>query len=189
MTEQELLVDCLRRLNDCQVPYFLTGSMASNFWGVPRSTHDLDFVVQLRAESIPPLVQAFAGDFFIQESAAHSALRPPNQFNAIDQRSNLKVDFWVLADDPFSMEMFGRRQSVVLFGARAWIASAEDVLLHKLYWNIVSPSDRQLLDAAGVWCIQEKNLDLTHLSKWARELKVEEVLEKIRRGEIKPKSS
>jgi len=68
MTEQELLLDCLRRLNASGVGYFLTGSMASNFWGIPRSTHDLDFVVQLRAESIPQLVQAFSGDFFIQET-------------------------------------------------------------------------------------------------------------------------
>jgi hypothetical protein len=47
MNEQELLADCLRRLNRSGVTYYLTGSMASNFWGIPRTTHDLDFVVQL----------------------------------------------------------------------------------------------------------------------------------------------
>ena len=45
LTERELLADCLRRLNGLGLPYMLTGSMASNFWGVPRTTHDLDFVV------------------------------------------------------------------------------------------------------------------------------------------------
>ena len=55
MTETELLQDCLGRLNACGLPYFLTGSMASNYWGVPRSTHDLDFVVQLRSEDVPVL--------------------------------------------------------------------------------------------------------------------------------------
>jgi len=74
----------------------------------------------------------------------------------------------VLADDAYSVEMFNRRQSVVLFGSPAWIASAEDVLLHKLYWNTVSPSDRQTLDAAGVWCVQQDKLDLSYMSKWAR---------------------
>src|ERR1039458_7285628 len=48
MNERELLVDCLRRLNRTGVTYYLTGSMASNYWGIPRSTHDLDFVVHLR---------------------------------------------------------------------------------------------------------------------------------------------
>jgi hypothetical protein len=47
MTEQELLLDCVRRLNSCGLQYMLTGSMASNAWGIPRSTHGLDFVVPL----------------------------------------------------------------------------------------------------------------------------------------------
>ena len=53
MTEQELLLDCLRRLNATGVQYMLTGSMASNAWGIPRTTHDLDFVIQLPPSQIP----------------------------------------------------------------------------------------------------------------------------------------
>ena len=33
MTERELLVDCLRRLNGTAITYYLTGPMASNYWG------------------------------------------------------------------------------------------------------------------------------------------------------------
>ena len=46
------------RLNRAGVTNFLTGSMASNYWGIPRTTHDLDFVVPtidpLRAEFSAP---------------------------------------------------------------------------------------------------------------------------------------
>jgi hypothetical protein len=31
MTEKDLLVDCIRRLNRAAVPHMLTGSMASNY--------------------------------------------------------------------------------------------------------------------------------------------------------------
>jgi hypothetical protein len=55
MTEQELLVDCLQRLNGVGVAYMLTGSMASNYWGIPRTTHDLDFVIATVQCSIPSL--------------------------------------------------------------------------------------------------------------------------------------
>jgi hypothetical protein len=45
-------------LNRAGVTNFLTGSMASNYWGIPRTTHDLDFVVPtidpLRAEFSAP---------------------------------------------------------------------------------------------------------------------------------------
>lgn len=37
MSEQELLADCLRRLNRAGISYYLTGSMASNYWGIPRT--------------------------------------------------------------------------------------------------------------------------------------------------------
>jgi hypothetical protein len=53
MTEQDLLVDCLRRLNRTGIIYYLTGSMASNYWGIPRTTHDLDFVVQFPIAAVP----------------------------------------------------------------------------------------------------------------------------------------
>lgn len=78
-TERELLVDCLTRLNRVGIPYMLTGSMAANFWGVPRSTHDLDFVLALEPGSIDPLVTAFQGDFFIQPASARKALQRPYQ--------------------------------------------------------------------------------------------------------------
>src|SRR5471030_2810254 len=110
MNERELLVDCLRRLNRSGVIYYLTGSMASNYWGIPRSTHDLDFVVQMRTDNVTSIVAAFDGEFFIQESSVRGARHPPYQFNALDNRSSLKIDFWVLTDDAFAQEMFNRRQ-------------------------------------------------------------------------------
>ncbi len=189
MNERELLVDCLRRLNSTEVTYYLTGSMASNFWGIPRTTHDLDFVVQLPPSAVPRILQAFSGDFYIEEAAVRAAYRPPYQFNAIDTRSALKVDFWLPKPEPFDREMLRRRVQVALFGEPAWIASAEDVILHKLLWNQISPSDRQLGDAAGIVAVQTESLDRGYLKQWAQELKVTHELDRLLSGEIKPKQT
>ncbi len=67
MNERELLVDCLRRLNRARAIYYLTGSMASNYWGIPRTTHDLDFVVQLSDAAGSTLIREFRGDFYIDK--------------------------------------------------------------------------------------------------------------------------
>ena len=72
MTEQELLVDCLRRLNGAGIAYMLTGSMASNAWGIPRSTHDLDFVIQLPPSEIPKFVAAFQNAYYIDEGSVRA---------------------------------------------------------------------------------------------------------------------
>lgn len=188
-TEQELLVDCLRRLNDARLEYMLTGSMASNFWGIPRTTHDLDFVVHLLPHQVLAMVGAFEQGFFIQEASVRSAFRPPFQFNALDDLSALKVDFWLLRDEHFEREMFRRRKQVDLFSTRAWIATAEDVVLHKLYWHGLSPSDRQLGDAAGIHFVQGVALDVDYLEKWAKILNVVETLKAVLDGRIRPKST
>lgn len=189
MTDLELLLDCLRRLNALDISYMLTGSGASNYWGIPRTTHDFDFVVQLPPSSIPKFVPAFSGDYYLDEAAIRSAFRAPFQFNAIDTRSDLKIDFWMLRSEPFEQEMFRRRVHVELFKVPAWIATAEDVILHKLYWNKITPSDRQLGDAAGVYAVQKGALDLTYIQRWAREIGCEQTLAQLLAGEIRPKTT
>jgi hypothetical protein len=187
--EQQLLIDCLRRLNTSGLAYMLTGSMASNYWGTPRTTHDLDFVVRLSAADVPALVRAFSDGFFLQEASVRAALASPYQFNALDNASALKVDFWVLRPDAFEQAMFARRRKVSLFGEPAWIASAEDVLLHKLYWDALTPSDRQRQDAAGIVAVQKDHLDAAYLRQWAGVLGVERRLEDLLRGDISPKNT
>jgi hypothetical protein len=189
MNERELLVDCLRRLNRTGVTYYLTGSMASNYWGIPRTTHDLDFVIQLPPSAVPSIVEAFRGDFCLDEAAVRAAYRPPHQFNAIDTRSALKVGFWLPKPDPFDKEMLGRRVRVTLLGETAWVATAEDVILHKLLWNRITPSERQMGDAAGVVSVQASALDTAYLRLWAHELKLTNELEDLLSGKIKPKQT
>ena len=189
MTEQDLLRDRLQRLNRASISYMLTGSMASNAWGIPRTTHDIDFVVQLPPTRISALAAAFKGDYFLDEAVIRTAYQPPYQFNAIHMPSALKIDFWMLRPVPFEREMFGRKLRQQILGEAAWIATAEDVILHKLYWNEITSSERQLADAAGVIGIQKDRLDEAYLRRWARELHVTGPLEDLLAGRIRPKST
>ena len=190
MNERDLLIDSLKRLNRSGVGYMLTGSMVSNYWGIPRTTHDLDFVVQLPPDAIPRLAREFQQGFYLDVAAIYSAYEPPFQFNAIDTRSALKVDFWLLrSDSPFEMLMFQRRLRTPLFGEDAWICTAEDVILHKLYWDTLSPSERQRGDAAGVVAVQGDALDTGYLRTQAASLGVSLMLEALLSGSILPKQT
>lgn len=190
MTERELLLDCLRRLNQTGLAYMLTGSMASNAWGIPRTTHDLDFVIQLLSAQVPNLVGAFGGeDYHLDEQAVRAAFQPPYQFNVIHVPSALKADFWLLRPGPFEQEMFRRRVRDEWFGQPLWLATPEDVILHKLHWNQITPSDRQMGDIAGVVAVQKGKLDEAYLRRWAAELGVREVLEDALRGHPPPKAT
>ncbi|MBM3273092.1 hypothetical protein FJY94_07615 [Candidatus Kaiserbacteria bacterium] len=176
-------------MNRLGVPYMLVGSMASNFWGIPRSTHDLDFVLALQPADVESLAATFRHGFFVQVESIRKAFSPPYQFNAIDEQSALKVDFWLLKQEVFERQAFAHRRRVSLFGTPAWIMTAEDLILHKFYWHTTSPSDRQLLDAAGVYAVQEETLDKAYLRHWAPILGVEAVLAALLSGQLKPKST
>jgi len=62
-----------------------------------------------------------------------------------------------------------------------FIASAEDTILHKLHWSrkcgVVS--EQQLKDVVGVLRVQGDALDFSYLKKWAEQLKVLDLLEKV----------
>jgi len=188
-TESDFLIDVLGRLRQAGIDYMLTGSMASNYWGIPRTTHDLDFVVALEPGQVEQVVSAFRLGLFIQEVSVRSAFQPPYQFNVLDEQSALKADFWLLRENAFEQAAFGRRLAMELFGGSAWIATAEDVILHKLYWSKLTPSDRQLQDAAGVFAVQAGTLDQEYLSRWARTLGVQQELTDLTSGKTKPKST
>lgn len=185
--EAELLVDCVARLNGLGLDYMLVGSMASNYWGMPRTTHDLDFVIAIEPRDAERFAAAFRDGFFVQLDSIRRVFTPPHQFNAIDESSALKIDFWLLKQDDFERTAFERRRQVTLFGTPAWITTAEDVILHKLFWDKLTPSDRQLHDAAGVWSVQANSLDMDYLRFWATRLNVATVLEELMQGKPGPK--
>jgi hypothetical protein len=47
VTPDDAVVAMLEALERAAVPYMLVGSLASNFHGIPRSTRDADFVIDL----------------------------------------------------------------------------------------------------------------------------------------------
>ena len=169
--------DFLRRLvgglESAAVPYMLAGSTASSFHGEPRTTHDIDLVVELHGRALPGLRAAFPeDDYYYDDDAALTAVRTERQFNLIDMASGWKADLIIRKRRAFSEEEFRRRSSVEIEGFKVWIASAEDVVVSKLEWSMKSGSERQLRDVAGVLRLQSQ-LDTKYIDTWVRVLGLE----------------
>lgn len=95
----------------------------------------------------------------------------------------------MLRDVPFDRTMFGRRLSVTIRGTPASIATPEDVIVHKLYWDSITPSARQLEDAAGVFAVQGARLDLAYIEQWTERMALRDSWARILSAEIAPKST
>jgi hypothetical protein len=163
-----------------RIRWYLTGSTASVFYGVPRATMDVDVVAELRPAHVRPLVAALGPAYYVSEDAVGSAVRRGASFNVIHNETGMKVDVFVLRDAPYEREAFARRRraDVVPFGP-CFVPSPEDVLLSKLLWYEKGgrASDRQWSDVLGILRAQEAGLDHDYLARWARDLGLTGLLE------------
>ncbi|TWT67571.1 hypothetical protein [Allorhodopirellula solitaria] len=55
----QIQLEAYRRLETAGIAYTLVGSMAGNYWGVSRSTHDIDSVIEYDETPIDAIIQAF----------------------------------------------------------------------------------------------------------------------------------
>ena len=80
-----------------------------------------------------------------------------------------------------TLREFQRRRPGNLDGNPLPFASPEDVILAKLEWNKITPSERQLRDAQSVAVMQWPTLDREYMRKWAPQLGVAAELEDVLR--------
>ncbi|HEX7588999.1 MAG TPA: hypothetical protein VF478_11840 [Anaerolineae bacterium] len=179
MEQQELLLRTVAILENLKIPYMVTGSFAVNFYGIPRTTHDIDLVVQIRASDAEQLAHQFPKDFYADAQMMRQAVEQQFMFNVIDPASGLKIDFWILKRDAYDTERFRRRCKQMIFGREILMPSPEDVILSKLTWYKEAQTDKHLNDARGVWELQKGMLDRTYLNLWAERLSVRNWLEQL----------
>ncbi len=177
MEQDELLELVVRSLEKLGVRYFVTGSMATIFFGEPRFTNDIDIVVALSRDSIDRLAQEFqAPHFYLSDEAARDAIEHAGQFNLIHPSSGLKVDFMVAADTPFNRSRFSRCVRVRAGeDFEATFSAPEDVILMKMQYYRQGGSDKHLRDIAGILRISPSDVDRDYVTDWANRLGLRDV--------------
>lgn len=176
MTQEEFLVLIADRLNAASIPFMVVGSYSSIAYSQPRTTFDIDVVIEPMRAHLDQFLADLGGDFYVSPDEARQALAQRGMFNVIELTGGWKVDLIVRKDRPFSVAEFARRQPRTLGGRAIPVASPEDVILSKLEWNRITPSERQLRDAVGVAVVQWPTLDREYLTRWAAVLGVGDTL-------------
>jgi hypothetical protein len=179
VTFAELLATIVELLDREDVPYMVTGSLASSYHGEPRATRDVDIVIDPAPDALERLVDGLrVAGFSVDRDVGLEALGSRSQFNAIGQDAS-KVDFIIRRDRPFSIEEFRRRQPADLLGTPGFVASAEDLMVAKLEWSTVSGSERQLDDVAGILAINQ-GLDFAYMNRWVQAMGLEDAWQHVR---------
>ena len=155
------------------IPYMLSGSFASSHHGAPRTTQDIDIVVNPSLAQLDELLTALEGpDVYLDRDVAHEELARRGQFNVIEMSSGWKVDVIFAKRRAFSRTELERRVRATILGTDLFVASPEDAILSKLEWAKLGGSDRQLADVSGIVKTQGTSLDRAYVEEWLDDLGV-----------------
>lgn len=183
----ELLKKITSLMEEFKIPYMITGAWSVIFWGRPRASHDIDFVVEVSKKDIKKTEDVFnhlSEDFSVQAGAIEDAVLEKNMFNVLHLPTMLKMDFWLLQEEPFDKSRFSRKKNEMIFGQEMAVASSEDTIVQKLRWYEESKIEKHLVDAAFVYRIQEKKLDKKYLDQWIKKLELQSLFKEMKEVKI-----
>ena len=87
----ERILQIFRRL---EIRYCVVGSVASSFYGTPRTTMDIDLVADLRADQLGTLAGELSAEFYADLEMMKDAWSHGRAFNAIHLASSYRSTFF-----------------------------------------------------------------------------------------------
>ena len=177
MPEPELFLLFVRPLNLLGIRYIIGGSVAAIFYGEPRLTHDVDFVVFLNDRDAQRLAEVFpTPDFFFPpiETVLAEARRERNgHFNIIHNATGFKADMYLGGRDELNAWGFRMRRPIRFEDETVILAPPEYVIVRKLEYYREGSSEKHLRDIRSILTISELQLDLSVLKEWVQRLGLE----------------
>ena len=139
------------------VPYVIGGSFASSLHGEPRSTNDIDVVLDLRAEKIAALIDGLRDECYVDADAAREAVESGGSFNIVHIGTAVKIDAFIAGTDAFDRQRLARRQPIQIpisesEDATVFVDTAENTIIRKLerFRRGGEVSERQWRDVLGI---------------------------------------
>jgi predicted nucleotidyltransferase len=124
MNSEDIAVAVIDTLNELDVPYMVVGSLSSNYYGIPRSTKDIDIVVQLSELISARDIAAHLGPHFhLNPQASFEMISSTIRYVISTQDLPFQIELFVLSEDEHDQERFRRRQLQKIFERKAYLPS------------------------------------------------------------------
>jgi hypothetical protein len=182
VTSNEAVLKVVSALEDAGVAYMLTGSYASNLYGVARATQDADFVVELTSNTMRTLTTRLGSEFHVDPQMTFENVTATNRYVVRVLGSRFKIELFLVGDDPHDRVRFSRRRPHPFLGRTVFVPTAEDVVITKLRWSQSGQRRKDADDVRNVIAVQSDRLDWDFIYRWADQHGTRMLLEEIRRS-------
>lgn len=173
MRYEDFVCQVIAALESAGVSYMIGGAVAVWAWGEPRSTLDLDLVVNIPLEAIGQLSKELKKrDMLVPTDIILDNLlesRADLPVNAIHMFSGYKADLYPLREgDELRACAFERRQKIDLGEpiGEVYVHSPEDLIIYKLWYFSLSQQTKHIRDITGIVMTLGDDLDFNYISNW-----------------------
>lgn len=174
--EQILDIVC-EFLNKNSIDYVIVGGFAVLFYGNPRTTMDIDYVIRIADENIPELIKFLQQNgFHADEYDMRAAFKEGSHCTVEDKETMFRLDIKGVYSEMDERALRNKRM-VKLDETVVWIASPEDTIVNKL----VFAREQDLKDALGIFVRQYDALDVDYLEETAKKNGVYDELRDLRK--------
>jgi len=181
MKGNEALLSVLGLLERLEMSYMVTGSYATNVYGLPRSTKDADVIVEAPAESVSAVLDQLELPLRADPQMLFETVTASRRWIIGVDGSPFVIEVFLLNNHGFDRSRFDRRLRLVLMeGVEASVPTAEDVIVQKLRWVARARRAKDMTDACNVMMVQAGKLDWAYIERWCGELGAEAVLAEAR---------
>jgi len=132
MTIDDVALRVSAALDKAGVPFILVGSFSSNYYGIPRSTKDSDFVVKLSTHMNEEFARTLGPEFEAEPKLSFETNTGTQRQEFRVAGTMFKVEIFLLSTDPHDQERFRRRKAVTVGHRQVFLPTAEDVIIWKL---------------------------------------------------------
>ena len=155
MQRADLFLLFVEKLNRLELPYMVTGSVASILYGEPRLTHDIDIILDLKQDSLQRFIELFPEDEYycppLEVIRVETQRSQRGHFNLIHHETGFKADVYPIGNDPFQRWALDLATEIPFEKSHIIVAPPEYVIVRKLEFHREGGSQKHLEDIAGIF--------------------------------------
>ncbi len=164
---------------ELDIPYALSGSLASSLYGLQRATLHIDFVADLRRKHLPSFCDRLSGLYLLHQEELETAIRQKTCFTLVHLESLLKVTLTLPGMLATGRQVFHQARKIALVEGdpSVLVLSPEQLILLLLeaFKRSNERADDLWYDLLGIMKVQGTDLDLPLLIQQAAFLGVAEL--------------